>query len=244
MLSEKNILVTGGSGEIGSEICRVMAENGANVAFTYNRNIKKAEELAKELEGIGAKVRFSRVEAVDSKAINEFCDETESSFGSIDVLVNNLGATQIMPFALMEEEDWDEMMGTNLKSMFLFTKATTAGMIRRRAGAILNIGSIAGHRLLEVPVHYAAAKAGVSGFTISLAKELCRYGIRVNEITPGLIRGGVGMNISEKQLAEFNSYCSLGRPGEPREVAEVACFLVSDKASYINAQRVVVDGGL
>ena len=244
MLSEKNILVTGGSGLIGALICRIMDKNVAFIAFTYHNNEKKAQLLAEELNTIGGKVRYGGVEANDSKAITEFCEETERIFGSIDVLVNNIGATQIMPFALMEEEDWDEMMGVNLKSMFLFSKATVAGMIRRRVGSILNIGSIAGRRLLEVPVHYATAKAGVSGFTISLAKELCRYGIRVNEIVPGLINGGVGLNISEKQLDEFSKYCSMGRPGEPREIAEMACFLVSDKASYINAQSIVVDGGL
>lgn len=244
MLSEKNILITGGSGGIGSEMCRVLAENGANIAFTYLRNIEKAEALVKEIEQLGAKVMAARVEAGDKQAIQEFCRETEGQLGTIDILINNLGAAQIMPFALMEEEDWDEMMRINLKSMFLFAKATTPGMIRRRSGVILNIGSLAGHRLLEVPVHYATAKAGVTGFTLSMAKELCRYGIRVNEITPGLINGGVGMNVSERQLADFNRYCTLGRPGEPREVAELACFLVSDKASYLNAQSICIDGGL
>lgn len=244
MLTEKNILVTGGSGGIGSAICRAMAENGANIAFTYLSNQEKAEKLAEELKKSKVKVRFGRVKADDSQAISEFSNETECEFGSIDVLINNLGATQIMPFALMEEEDWDEMMQINLKSMFLFSKAVTPGMIRSRAGVIINIGSIAGRRLLEVPVHYATAKAGVTGFTISLAKELCRYGIRVNEITPGLIEGGVGMNISEKQLEEFSKFCSLGRPGYSSEVAELACFIASDKASYINAQSIVIDGGL
>lgn len=244
MLSEKNILITGGSGGIGSEMCRVLAENGANIAFTYLRNSEKAEALVKEVAQLGVKVLAARVEAGDKQAIQEFCRETEGRLGTIDILINNLGAAQIMPFALMEEEDWDEMMRINLKSMFLFAKATTPGMIRRRSGVILNIGSLAGHRLLEVPVHYATAKAGVTGFTLSMAKELCRYGIRVNEITPGLINGGVGMNVSERQLADFNRYCTLGRPGEPREVAELACFLVSDKASYLNAQSICIDGGL
>jgi NAD(P)-dependent dehydrogenase (short-subunit alcohol dehydrogenase family) len=122
--------------------------------------------------------------------------------------------------------------------------AEVLGMIRRKHGVILNIGSVAGHRLLEVPVHYAAAKAGVSGFSLALAKELSRYGIRVNEVCPGLIEGGIGTNVSERQLAQYKEYCTLGRPGTPKEVAELVAFLASSRASYLNAQRLVIDGGL
>ncbi len=244
MLSGKKILVTGGSGVLGTAICRSLSTAGADVAFTYHTNKEGAQTLADVLNSQGKSCLFKKVSATSSDQIDTFCNEVEKQFGTIDILINNLGATQIMPFALMEEEDWDDMMQVNLKSLFLFSKAVVPCMIRQRAGTILNIGSIAGHRLLEVPVHYATAKAGVSGFTISLAKELCRYAIRVNEITPGLIEGGVGMNINDKQLEDFNKFCSLGRPGKPEEVAELACFLVSDKASYINAQSIVVDGGL
>lgn len=244
MLSGKTALVTGGSGVLGTAICSSLSAGGANVAFTYHRNSEGAQQLADQLSRQGTSCLFRKVQATSGEQIEDFCREVEKQFQTIDILINNLGATQIMPFALMEEEDWDEMMQINLKSLFLFSKAVVPCMIRHRAGAILNIGSIAGHRLLEVPVHYATAKAGVSGFTISLAKELSRYSIRVNEITPGLIEGGVGMNINDKQLQDFNKFCSLGRPGKPEEVADLACFLVSDKASYINAQSIVIDGGL
>ena len=136
------------------------------------------------------------------------------------------------------------MVGVNLKSMFLFTREVARGMVRRRSGAIVNLGSIGGHRLLDVPVHYATAKAGVTGFTVSLAKELSRYGIRVNEVSPGLVDGGIGANASPHQIEEYTRYCSLGRTGKPEEVAELVAFLASDRASYINAQQIVVDGGL
>jgi 3-oxoacyl-[acyl-carrier protein] reductase len=108
----------------------------------------------------------------------------------------------------------------------------------------VNLGSLAGHRMLEVPVHYATAKAAVSGFTLSLAKEVSRYGIRVNEVVPGLIKGGVGLNVSDRQLAAYNEHCSLGRPGRPEEVADLVAFLASDRASYINAQSMSIDGGI
>lgn len=150
----------------------------------------------------------------------------------------------MMPFALIEEEDWDAVMAANLKSMFLVTREVVRGMIARKSGVIVNIGSLAGHRLLEVPVHYATAKAGVSGFTLSLAKELARYNIRVNAVVPGLLEEGIGKMVPARELEEYVRYCSAGRPGRTNEVAEVVAFLASDRASYINAQNIFVDGGV
>ncbi|MFH2007666.1 MAG: SDR family oxidoreductase [bacterium] len=244
MLTDIRALVSGGTGSIGSAVCLALARQGADVAFTYRRQEEQAAALGSRIEELGRRCLSARVEARDGAAVEGFVGRVEEELGEIDVLVNNLGATQVMPFALIDEADWDEMMVVNLKSMFLFTKAVVRSMIRRRAGVILNLGSIAGHRLLEVPVHYATAKAGVTGFTLSLAKELSRYGIRVNEVTPGLIEGGIGSNVSERQLAQYNEYCTLGRQGRPEEVAELVAFLASSRASYINAQSMVIDGGL
>jgi 3-oxoacyl-[acyl-carrier protein] reductase len=244
MAEERISLVTGGTGAVGAAICRALARDGNDVAFTFRRQEAVARELAAELESMGRRVFFEPVEARSAAAVEAFCARVEENFGHIDVLVNNLGMIQVMPFALLDEEDWDDLMQVNLKSMFLFAKAVVRGMVRRKQGVILNMGSISGHRLLEVPVHYAAAKAAVSGFTISLAKELCRYGIRVNEICPGLIQGGIGSNITPRQLEAYNAYCASGRPGHPEEVAEMVAFLASERAAYVNAQRLVVDGGL
>lgn len=244
MSENKAGLVTGGTGSIGYAICKKLARSGMDVAFSFHRNQDQARELSAEIEGVGRRCLSGLVEACDKRSVEAFCEQVEAAFGRIDVLVNTIGMAQVLPFAFIEEEDWDEAMQVNLKSMFLFTRAVVRGMIRRKSGVVLNIGSIAGHRLLEVPVHYAAAKAGVTGFTVALAKELCRYGVRVNEVCPGLIEGGVGANVSERQLQLYQQHCAMGRRGTPEEVAELVAFLASDGASYINAQRVVIDGGL
>jgi NAD(P)-dependent dehydrogenase (short-subunit alcohol dehydrogenase family) len=149
-----------------------------------------------------------------------------------------------MPFALLEEKDWDRIMDVNVKGMFLVTKAFVRGMIRRKSGNVINMGSLAGMRLLEVPVHYATAKSAVIGFTLSLAKEMARYNIRVNAVAPGMLTAGVSVNIPEKQREEYCRYCTQARPGKPEEVAELVAFLASDRSSYINAQAICIDGGI
>lgn len=244
MLSEKVAIVTGGSGSIGREVCRALARYGASVAFTYHQGGDRAQALAAELHANDCASFCQRVEATDRAAIEAFVQAAEEKLGPVDALVNNLGAVQVLPFPLIEEEDWDRMLELNLKSLFLFTKAAVRGMIRRRAGAVVNVGSVAAGRILEAPVHYATAKAGVTGFTVSLAKELAPYGIRVNAVAPGLIDGGIGNNATEGQLGDYRRFCTLGRTGAPAEVAELIALLCSQRSSYVNAQTIVVDGGL
>jgi NAD(P)-dependent dehydrogenase (short-subunit alcohol dehydrogenase family) len=232
-------LITGGSGALGGAIVRCFRRDCCSVAFTFNTNAAGAEALAAETGALALKADLTdgtQAAAVVRQALDRF--------GRIDILVNNAGLTQVMPFALIEEEDWDAVLAANLKTMFLVTREAVRNMIARKSGVIINIGSLAGHRLLEVPVHYATAKAGVSGFTLSLARELARFNIRVNSVVPGLLDDGVGRMVPEKEVAEYVRYCSSGRRGTTQEVAEVVAFLASDKARYINGQNIFVDGGI
>ncbi len=234
-----NILVTGGTGALGSSIVRKLTALNHRVAFTWRSSEDKARALAAETGALPLEA-----DLLNQAAVNAMAKKLEAEFGALDGLVNNAGLTQILPFALMEEEDWDKVINGNLKTMFLVTHAVLRGMIRQKSGAIVNVGSIAGHRLLEVPVHYATAKAGVSGFTIALARELARYNIRVNEVIPGMLNDGVGKMVPEAEMNEYLKYCQAHRPGEPLEVANVIAFLLSDEASYINAQSINIDGGI
>ena len=163
---------------------------------------------------------------------------------SIDILVNNAGHGQVVPLALMEEEDWDRMMDTHVKGAFLASQAVLRGMVRIKRGHILNIGSLAGVKMLQAPVHYSTAKAALRGFTESLAKEVSRYGVRVNCLAPGLLEEGVSDNLPAHRREEWLRHCALGRLGTPEEVADLAAFVVSDRNSYMNGATVVVDGAV
>ena len=241
MLEGKVAFVTGGSGAVGAAIVRVMAREGARVAYSYHSHPDKAQQLDAEL---GQKVKSYPLDVLDAKAAGALAEQIQRELGPVDILVNNAGIAQVMPFALIEESDWDMVIDVNIKGTFLVTKAFIRGMIRRKRGAIVNIGSLAGTRLLEVPVHYATAKSAVKGFTLSLAREIGRYGIRVNAVVPGLLTEGVSVNVPPAQQEEYKRYCTLSRAGTPAEVAELVAFLASDRASYINAQTILVDGGI
>ncbi|MGE5480940.1 MAG: SDR family NAD(P)-dependent oxidoreductase [Chloroflexota bacterium] len=239
MLNGKIVFVSGGTGYIGSEICRNFHELGAKVIFSYNRNKEKADLLADELKGVcSIEINMRNVEDMQKKI-----ESIYKNFGNIDVLVNNAAIAQIMPLAMLEEEDVDLVFDINLKGTLFLTQSAVRGMIRQKKGAIVNLGSIAGHRMLDVPVTYAITKSAYSGMTLALASELKKFNIRVNNVIPGMMEGGVSNGIPEDLKETFNRHNATGRSGKAREVSELVCFLASDKASYINGQNIFVDGG-
>ena len=239
MLKGTTAFVSGGSGAVGSAIVRVMAREGCRVAFSYLKHNEAAEKLQAETGAQGY-----LLDVTDGAGCAELAKKIETDVGPVDILVNNAGIAQVLPFALIEEEDWDKVMDVNVKGMFLVTKAFARGMIRRKRGAIVNMSSLAGLRILDVPVHYATAKSAVVGFTLSLAKEFARYNIRVNAVVPGMLTEGVSINVPQKQQEQYAQFCTMGRSGKPEEVAELVAFLSSGRASYINAQAIFVDGGI
>lgn len=241
LLEGKRVLITGGSRGLGRALCQTFAREGATVAFNYSTDREGAEAT---LEGLGPEARAFQASVLDSSALSAMVKELETEWKGLDVLVNNAGISQPLPLALMEEEDWDHLMDTNVKGYFLAARAVVRGMIRRRSGCVLNIGSLAGVRLIEAPIHYSASKAAIKGFTEALAKEVARYNIRVNCLAPGLLEDGVGRNLPEHRLKEYVKHVALHRVGTLEEAARLAAFMASDRNSYMTGHTLVLDGGL
>jgi NAD(P)-dependent dehydrogenase (short-subunit alcohol dehydrogenase family) len=241
-LEDKVVFVTGGTGAIGKAIVRAFIAEGAIVIFTCNRaEAKMADLMSSSKDGrcIGYKMAVT-----DQRGMEAIAKEVYETYKRIDILINNAGIAEVMPFPLIDEEDWDETFNVNAKGTFLTTKEIVRFMIKNGSGSIINIGSLAAERIMEVPVHYAASKAAVTGFTLSLARELARYNIRVNCVVPGLIDGGVGLNTPEKQRKQYIDFCLSGRLGTPEEVADFIVFMASSRASFVNGQIMQVDGGI
>ncbi len=244
LLTGKNVLITGGSRGLGRELCLRFAEHGARVGFSYNRNIDAARKLEAELEAQGAAFHGYQCSVLDTDGTQKMVRDLEERHGPLDVLVNNAGISQNLPLALLEEEDFDRVMDTNVKGTYLTTRAVVRSMMRRKAGVILNMGSLAGVRMIEAPIHYCASKAAIVGLTEALAKELARHQIRVLCMAPGLLEDGVGRNLPEHRLKDYLHHCALGRVGTFREIAEACAFLVSDLNSYMTGATLVADGGV
>jgi NAD(P)-dependent dehydrogenase (short-subunit alcohol dehydrogenase family) len=235
----KKAFITGGTGALGQALVKKFIAYGWETAFSFRSNQEKALRLTGEC---GAKGFQADLE--DPRAVTEMAEKLESEFGIPQALINNAGRSTVLPFALLEPQDWEESMNGNLKTMFLATHALVRGMVRQRRGVIINMGSIAGERVLGVPVTYATVKSAVRGFTLSLARELSRYSIRVNAVVPGMLDGGVSNLVPQAEKEEYLRYCLAGRPGHLEEVAELVEFLASDRASYINAQLIHINGGI
>ncbi len=244
LLDGKRALVTGGSRGLGRAICCAFAEQGAQVAFSYNKNEQAAAETCEAVEERGGQAISYQVSVTDLPTTETMVRDLSERWGGIDVLVNNAAITQNLPLALLEEEDFDRVMSINVKGTFLTSKAVMRTMIRQKSGVVLNIGSLAGTRMIDAPIHYCASKAAIVGLTESMGKEVARHGIRVLCLAPGLLEGGVGRNLPEHRLADYLKHCALGRVGTFAEVAKLAAFMVSDHSGYMNGASIVMDGGL
>lgn len=236
----KIALVTGGSRGIGLEICKAFAAAGAKVALC-GRDGAKAQEVAAQL-GNGARGYACDVSVASQ--VEALAKAVEKDFGQIDVLVNNAGFTKDTLLFLMTEADWDTVNDTNLKGAFLVTKYAARGMIKRRWGRVINITSVVGLNGNKGQSNYSASKAGVIGFTKSVAKELASRNVLVNAVAPGYIETELTQNITPEAKKYFQDNIPLGRLGQGSDIASVVLFLASDLASYITGQVLVVDGGM
>ncbi len=244
MLAGKHCLITGGSRGLGRALSVAFARHGARVAFTYAHSDEDAEEAARLVGGAGQAPRVFKGSVSDAAHVKLTVETLVREWGRIDVLVNNAGITQVLPMSLLDEEDWDLVMNTNVKGAYLFSRAVLRPMIRNKSGHILNIGNFASERVIEAPVHYAASKSALRGFTEALAREMGRYSIRVNLLAPGLLDAGMALGLPQHRQAEYLKQCPLGRFGTPEEIAELAAFLVSDDNSFMSGAKIVADGGL
>ena len=237
-LMKKVVLVTGGSRGIGAATVRAFANAGYDVAFIYNKNDEAAKAVSDETGALAFKADVANVNDV-KRAV----DAVKDSLGSVDVLVNNAGISQIKLFTDITDENWERMMGVNLTGAFNCTKAVIGDMINRKSGSIINISSMWGEVGASCEVHYSAAKAAMIGMTKALAKEMGLSGIRVNCITPGVIATEMNGELDDETLESLKEETPLGRIGTPEDVANTALFLASDAASFITGQVIGVNGG-
>jgi len=243
-MSNKTAIVTGGTRGIGKAIVLELAKNGCNVAFNYSKSDDLANELVKEIEALGVKPMAKKADVSDFESAKDMVKEVKDEFGQIDILVNNAGITRDKLLALMKEEDWDDVININLKSVYNFSKAVIMTMIKQKSGNILNITSVSGIAGVAGQANYSASKAGMIGFTKALAKEVGKAHINVNAIACGFIETDMTSSLPEEYKKKMTDMTVLKRFGTTEDVAKVAKFLLSDDAKYITGQVLSVDGGL
>ncbi|MDN5200501.1 3-oxoacyl-[acyl-carrier-protein] reductase [Fulvivirgaceae bacterium BMA10] len=244
LLEGKTALITGASKGIGRGIAKRFAEQGANIAFTYLSSVEKGEALEKELQASGIKAKGYRSDASDFAAAEELIASIVEEFGSLDILVNNAGITKDNLLMRMTEEMWDSVININLKSVFNTVKAATRTFMKQKSGSIINLTSVVGIKGNAGQGNYAASKAGIIGFTKSVALELGSRNIRSNAIAPGFIETEMTEVLDEKTVQSWRDAIPLRRGGSPEDVADCAVFLASDMSAYITGQVMQVDGGM
>jgi 3-oxoacyl-[acyl-carrier protein] reductase len=244
LLDNKVTLITGASRGIGRGIALLFAEQGSNVAFTYNTAPGPAEELVKQCEAKGVKAKAYLSDAADFEQSQEVAKQIIEDFGQIDVLINNAGITRDNLMMRMNEEDFNKVIKVNLNSVFNLTKAVLRPMLKQRHGSIINISSVVGIKGNAGQANYAASKAGIIGFSKSMALELGSRNIRTNVIAPGFIETEMTKKLDEKTVEGWRNSIPLKRGGSPEDVANACLFLASDMSAYITGQTLNVDGGM
>ena len=241
-MNKKTVFISGGAKGIGAACAEAFAKKGYNIAVNYKTSAAAANELKSRLEAMGVSVLTLEGDCSNEKRVIEMIEETEKTFGKIDVLVNNAGISLIKLFTDTTEKDWDNIFSNNLKSAFFCSKAVCRGMINNGGGAIVNVSSMWGITGASCEVAYSASKAGMIGFTKALCKELSLSKIRVNCICPGVIMTDMNASLGDDVLSELTQEIPLARLGSPEDVAEAVVFLA--EAEYITGQILAADGGM
>ena len=244
LLEGKTAIITGATRGIGRGIALIYAKQGANVAFTYSSSETAAVELEKELIGLGVQAKSYKSNAADFSEAQKLADQVLETFGNIDILVNNAGITKDNLLMRMTEADFDQVMDVNLKSVFNMTKAVQRTMLKNRNGVIINMSSVVGVKGNAGQANYAASKAGIVGFSKSVALELGSRNIRCNVIAPGFIETEMTEKLGEEVVKGWTEAIPLKRGGTPEDIANARVFLASDMATYITGQVINVDGGM
>ena len=241
MLEGKRAFITGGTRGIGAAMCEVFAREGADVAFSYNSREDLAAEISQKIEAHGRKAFSAQVSVVDRVGMKKLTRELVEKWGGIDILVNNAAINRGDNFATTTDRAWDEVIHTNVDSLFAVTKPIYRQMIRQRKGSIIT--SIGALRSLPTAVHYATSKAAMIGFTKCLSREAATFGVRVNAIAAGIFDTDLAQALPERWLQMHDFWTSAGRLGKPEELAEYAAFMVCERNSFMNGEIVIVDGG-
>ncbi|WMI67292.1 3-oxoacyl-[acyl-carrier-protein] reductase [Mangrovimonas sp. YM274] len=244
LLEGKTAIITGASRGIGKGIAEVFAQQGANVAFTYSSSVEAANALEKELNDMGVKAKGYQSNAADFTQAQALVEDVVKEFGSIDILINNAGITKDNLLMRISEEDFDKVIEVNLKSVFNMTKAVQRTMLKQRQGSIINMSSVVGVKGNAGQTNYAASKAGIIGFSKSVALELGSRNIRCNVVAPGFIETEMTAKLDENTVKGWRDAIPLKRGGTPEDIANVCVFLASDMSAYVTGQTLHVDGGM
>lgn len=244
LLENKTALITGATRGIGKGIAETFADHGANVAFTFNSSVEAAQALEKELQAKGVKAKGYQSNAAEFDAAQELAKNVLEEFGTIDILINNAGITKDNLLMRISEEDFDKVIEVNLKSVFNLTKAVIRPMMKQRSGSIINMSSVVGLKGNAGQANYAASKAGIVGFSKSVALELGSRNVRSNVIAPGFIETEMTGALPEETVQSWRDAIPLKRGGTPEDIANACVFLASEMSSYITGQTLSVDGGM